>query len=163
MADVVIPWGSSGWKGKNVARDAELGFEDPSYDDSSWSDVTLPLGNNGACPIQSEHPPATSWPANTDYLLRRTITGNAFTLRFAIDNTATIYFDGVSIGSFDNEDPGTGDPCPERDDHDPRSGFLGAGSHVLAIRCADRGSETYFDCELSLSSSGFSIRQVAIG
>lgn len=165
-AEVIIPWGAGGWKGKNVARHAEPGFEAVGYDDSAWPEVTLPLGNNGVCPIHTEHPPVTSWPANSDYLLRYhfTSTSAAFTLRFAVDNTATIYFDGVSYGSFDNEDPGTGTSCPERDDHDPRSGGIGGGDHVLAIRCADRGFETYFDCELAVTiNAGFIIGRIMVG
>lgn len=162
--DIVAPWGDGGWRGLNVARNAEPGFEHPDYDDSAWPLVTLPLGGGAkSCPIHSLFPAATNWPANTDYLLRRTFNGSSFLLNFAVDNTATIYWDGISFGSFDNEDPGTGDTCPERDDHEPRSGALGPGAHVLAIRCADRGSETYFDCQLSISSGGWQIGRVGMG
>lgn len=166
---VIIPWGAGGWKGKNVARNAEPGFQAVAYDDSAWPTIALPIGNGGdsdPCPIQVEHPPATSWPANTDYLLRYrfTTTSSAFTLAFAIDNEATIYFDGVSYGKFTNTDPGTGSTCPERDDHDPRSGEIGGGEHVLAIRAADLGSETYFDCELAVTvNAGFVIGHIMVG
>ena len=145
-----IPWSSGGWKGLQVARNALPGFEAPGFDDSAWPAVTLPIGNGGTCPLPVSNPPATSWAANTDFLLRRTVVGNAFRLRFAIDNDARIFFDGVSVGFFSNED------CPTRNDFAPHSGSLpSAGAHVLAIRCTDRGFTSYFDCELELSSTGF--------
>lgn len=168
--DIIIPWGSGGWKGKNVARDAEPGFEDPAYDDSAWPTITLPIGGGNPdgsfCPIHSTYPPATNWPENTDYLLRYEFSSasSGFTLHFAVDNTATIYVDGTSYGSYDNEDPGTGSSCPERDDHEPQTGEIGGGTHVLAIRCADRGAETYFDCQLEVTvNAGFVVGRVMVG
>lgn len=168
---IIVPWGDDEWRGIQVSSDAVPGFEDPGFDDSAWPTVALPLASwpwyaptGSLCPIHSTHPGQTAWAPNSDFLLRRWIdTNGSFVLRFAVDNTAVVYFDGELLGTFDNEDPGTGAPCPERDDHAPQSGeLLTGGSHLLAIRCKDRSNQTYFDAELSFARGGWKVEAVAI-
>jgi len=146
------------------------GFQAPGYDDSSWPEVQLPLGDfaglspEAACPIMSEHPINTTWNINTDFLLRRELPGALdYTIRYTIDNQAWIYLDGTQIDYGENNEPGNAF-CPERDDHAPVSGLLGGGGHVLAIRCRDVGGVCYFDCQIELTvAMGFVVGRIAIG
>lgn len=161
----LVEWGASGWKGINQTAAANPGWNTVGYDDSAWPEVQLPLGNGGVgdpCPIQTTYPPNTAWPENTEYLLRREFSGEDFTVDFTVDNHAWIYWDGVLVAEGDNETAGA--DCPTRADHSPASGSLGYGTHLLAIRCQDRGVETYFDCRVELTGGrfGFFIGHIGI-
>lgn len=161
----LVAWGASGWKAINQTAAANPGWNLPGFDDSAWPEIQLPIGTGPVapnnCPIQTTFPPNTPWPANTEYLLRRTFVGDDFTVDFTVDNHAWIYWDGVFVAEGDNEP----EPfCPLRSDHSPATGSLGFGSHVLAIRAQDRGAETYFDCQVELTGGrlGFFVGHVGI-
>lgn len=168
MGAIVVPWGSGGWKGIQVAHGAVPGFEAPAFDDSAWPEVALPIGHLPVpdtvhCPMQDLFPFQTSWDMGTDFLLRRTIIGGAdLTVSYAIDNYAWIYVDGGFLDYGENAEPGN-DFCPARDDHLPATGVLELGAHVFAIRCRDVGGETYFDCSIRLTGAGFLLGAVAVG
>lgn len=166
----LVEWGASGWKGINQTAAANPGWNQVGYDDSAWPEVQLPLGGGTTeaggppeCPIHATYPPNTDWPSNTEYLLRRWFDGDDFTVDFTVDNHAWIYWDGVLVAEGDNE-TGSND-CPTRADHSPATGALGFGAHLLAIRCQDRGVETYFDCRVELTGGrlGFFVGHVGIG
>lgn len=124
---------------KQVAQGAESGFEQPDYDDSTWSVGQLPTGSGGNCPYQSSAPPNFHWSVNTDMLIRMDIVGPFSSPQFdlIIDNRVWIYIDGVQV-AFES-----GGFCDS-----VRTGILpdiSSGPHIMAFRCNDFGAEAYFD------------------
>lgn len=164
-----VTWGSSDWKAYHVpfiqspidflgpdsrpiGDGRPVDWWIPSFDDSSWSTIQLPLGGGSKnCPIHSQYPSVTNWPINSEYLLRRWLTGDDFTVEFAVDNEGWILWDGIQYGYGTNI--AGGENCPEREDNAPASGNLGQGDHLLAIHVRDFGGETYFDCQVTLTEA----------
>ena len=151
-----IPYGSDGWKYKVVATGAEAGFEAPGYDDSAWATGESPFGawvpeHQNSCAINASV--VTSWPLNTDILVRRTVNlcdeATGVSVAAIIDNDVQVFWNGVDI---------TGDPsprvhegCAQDDvnfDFEVPEALLLAGDNVLAVRGADRGIISILDLEV---------------
>jgi hypothetical protein len=70
------------------------GFEQPGFDDSQLSVGYAAFGSGGFCPLDSTV--KTSWPINTDILLRKSFTlpsdVTALEVAVAIDNDVRVFF-----------------------------------------------------------------------
>jgi hypothetical protein len=139
-----FPYGSCGWRYKQVAHGGDDGFqsgpEPPGFASGCAAFGSDPHG----CPL----PHKTNWDVDTDMLLRRSVTvpvgTTNVTVGVAIDNDFFAYWDGNLIGS------GTHEGCAEFD-----SFVFGAppdaGSHLLAVRSIDRGTESFLDVRVTIS------------
>jgi len=147
-AGLLMPYQSPGWKYQIVARNALPGFQAIGYDDSAWPTGTAGFGSGGACPLQSKV--GTTWPVNTDCLLRKVISipgGGVTNVRIwlAIDNDAYVYWNEVGVFQTGHEN------CPAYDDFSfvvPDAAIV-AGDNVLAVRAIDRGVESFVDLRLA--------------
>src|SRR5215472_16005341 len=71
----IIPYQSTGWKYEEVAQGDNPGFQNPSYDDSSWASGQAGFGTtDGVCPWNNTSSVHTNWDPNTDILLRKHFT-----------------------------------------------------------------------------------------
>lgn len=139
-----FPYGSCGWRYKQVEHGGDPGFqsgpEPPGFSSGCAAFGSDPHG----CPL----PHQTNWDVDTDMLLRRTVRvpdgTTDVTVGVAIDNDFFAYWDGALIGS------GTHDGCAEFD-----SFVFGApptpGDHLLAVRGIDRGGESFLDVRITIS------------
>lgn len=157
---LLADWGSSGWKGVNATAASRPGWEQAGYDDSSWANVTLPIGSGPSeapCPIHLNYPRVTHWPINSEFLLRRAF-GSGIEIRFVVDNAVSMWWNGVQIMAEQSGYLGT---CPERDEWGPL--YTNGNPGVLAIRCRDTGVESYGDFQIFGTSVGFQIGRVGVG
>ncbi|HEY0636120.1 MAG TPA: RHS repeat-associated core domain-containing protein [Pseudonocardiaceae bacterium] len=147
-AELSVPYGSGGWRYKVVGHGAEPGFEQPAYADVGWATGTMPFGNAGCA---GTPPPVTSWPLDTDLLVRRALELNPATLdgdlslKVAIDNDVDVFFNGVLIASNDFEGCGQ-----EKARFDIPRALAVNGTNTLAVRAIDRGAVNYLDLELTV-------------
>jgi hypothetical protein len=138
---VSLGFAADGYRYMQTSHGLAGGFEDPSYDDSTWNIGSGAFGS-GACFFNSNA--RTAWAVNTDMLLRHafTLPAGATNLRVlgTVDNVATVYVNGVNLGSI------RGDNCAANQINmtAPASAFH-TGTNVLAVRAFDDGGGTYID------------------
>ena len=147
-ASVILPYRASGYRFSVYPQGgAPAGFEAVGFDDSSWSSGTAAFGSGGGCSLQSSV--ATSWPTNTDLLLRRHLSLPAgttgVTITGGVDNDASVYWNGGLVGQLGHEF------CPALDNFSVPvpDGALRAGDNVLAVRAVDRGAESFLDLRVT--------------
>jgi uncharacterized repeat protein (TIGR01451 family) len=138
----LVPFTADGWRFKQVPNGGEPTFQQPGFDDSSFNTGPAPFGNYSGCTNEFP-PPATNWDGNTDMLLRRSVTvpagATGVTIRVRVDNNATIYWDGVEVGS-------SAQNCAAQTSHPvPTS----PGTHLLAVRGHDFGPPDYLDVSVT--------------
>ncbi|MHB8954831.1 MAG: putative Ig domain-containing protein [Pirellulaceae bacterium] len=141
------------WRYKVVSFGELDGFEVPDFDDSAFSVGRGGFGSDGSCAGCALNLTArrTSWPLNTDILLRRSITLPAgaalLTVRGAIDNDIQIYVNGVDI----SQGISTHEGCAEYNEFSVMAAdsLLRVGENVIAVRARDRGCESYVDVTIS--------------
>ena len=145
-ADTFVDWGAGGYRYlEPTAAQPGTGFEQPGFDDSvpGWAGGAAPFGALSYC-AASLPPVNTSW-NGPELLVRKTFTGRpgtgAGTVDLLIDNDATVYLNGVQLGSSVHEDCANVAPptfaIP--------AGAIHAGANVLAVRARDRGDQRYLD------------------
>lgn len=138
-----VPYGSCGWRFKQVEHGGDPGFQS-GPEPAGFSSGCAAFGNDPTCPA----PHQTEWDTDTDMLLRRTVTippdTIGVTVGVAIDNDVTVYWDGVPIGS------GVHDGCAVYDNF-VFSAPPAAGDHLLAVRGLDRGGVTFLDVSVRLT------------
>jgi len=161
--EVIIPYGSSGYRFKVVADSLRSGggFELPDFDDVAavFADGRAPFGDGyDFCPLEDSV--QTTWPTGTDLLVRRTfnlpVGAGHVQLRVAIDNDLQVFLNGVDITA-------TGEPnrldggfqrhggCAERGSFvfTVPDTLVRAGSNLLAFRVRDRGVVSHFDLRVT--------------
>ena len=143
-----LPYQSAGYRYLVIDQAAAppAGYEQPSFDDSSWQAGTAAFGHSvGYCPLQATvH---THWPLDTQLLVRRSITlpADAANVRvmIGVDNDIEdVFFNGVRIST-----PQTHGDCPSLDNFrfDVPQSLIRAGDNTVAYRVSDRGGESFFD------------------
>jgi hypothetical protein len=142
------------WKYQVVAHGAGEGFEAVGFDDSVWSTGQAAFGTatfNGSvyCPLWiTTTTVKTSWPINTDILLRKEFSlpagANNLQVMGDIDNNATVYINGAQIGHV------TGGDCRQNlIDFTAPDSVLQTGSNIIAIRGHDAGAVNFLDVQVT--------------
>lgn len=139
----------SGYRYQVVEHGAEAGFEAVEFDDSAWSTGAAGFGTtSGVCWWNSTTYVQTVWPGETDILVRKSIElpAGAHNLRVFgnIDNNATVYLNGVQIGSAMS-----GYCIQNQINFTASDELLVAGTNVLAIRGEDYGAPTFLDVQVT--------------
>ncbi len=139
----------SGYRYQVVDHGLGAGFEAVGFDDSAWSFGAAGFGTtSGVCWWNSPSYVQTEWPGNTDILVRKTIDlpAGAHNLRVSgnIDNNATVYVNGVQIGSVES-----GYCYQNMINFTAPDELLVAGTNVLAIRGEDTGAPSYLDVQVT--------------
>lgn len=145
----VLLYKSTGFHFSVVPFGGSPGFEQPAFDDSQFSLGDAPFGSGGYCPLDSTV--KTSWPRNTDILLRKTFdlprNASAVEVAVAIDNDIQVFINGVDIsGGLQQTEFCTGLDrlvFPAQD-----SLLVLGGSNLLAVRARDRGEVSFVDTEV---------------
>lgn len=137
---VPLSYGSSGYRFSIVSHGAVGGFQNPSFDDSSWQAGSAAFGTaSGQCAIETQDPIRTTWPINTDLLLRTTIAvdpAQDYVVGVVIDNNIQVFWNGVQLApsQFNHEN------CATFDSYIfsvPAAYSQGLTSIVLAARAID--------------------------
>jgi hypothetical protein len=145
-----LDYGSDGWSFKQTEYGSDLGFEAPSFDDSSWAVGQAGFGTtDGTCPWNSSDSVKTRWDTGTDMLLRhrfRTPTDAVAGLHIdgTIDNNADVYVNGNLVQHVES-----GSCTPAEIAADIPAADL-ATDNVLAIRARDLGSATFVDVQITV-------------
>ena len=145
----VIPFMATGYKYNVVNSGAGAGFEQPAFDDSSFSTGNAAFGTTFGCSSNTNGSVKTAWPVNTDILVRKQFTlplgAHSLRVRGTVDNDATVYINGQQIGQvlsgFCNT-PNINFTAPDS--------LLVAGTNLLAIRGHDYGGATYLDVKVEV-------------
>jgi hypothetical protein len=139
-----VPLQATGYRYLQVPWDAGGAFEAPGFDDSGWAIGQAGFGTiGGPCGINSTSSVHTPWDLGTDMLVRKSFTlpAAATSVRVdgTIDNEATVFVNGVPIGSAASGD------CLTGGIHLPATSAVG-GTNLLAIRGHDDGfTASYLD------------------
>jgi len=144
----IIPYLDTNYKFKVVNFGDLAGFEQPTFDDSSFSTGDAGFGTvNAICSLTNSVNTKTVWPLNTDILLRKNfdLPAGSTNLRIfvAIDNDIQVFVNGVDVsgGLIIHEG------CPTRDSFvfTAPDNILNEGENLLSVRAHDRGSVSYVD------------------
>ena len=143
----VVPFGASGYRYTVVEHGGLPTFQSPAYDASSFLLGAAPFGSPGFCPLASTV--QTLWPTDSDLLVRRAVTlpagASEVSVAFANDNDVLVYWNGNLIASQTHGGCATHDsPVVSVPD-----ALVQAGSNLLAVRGADRGSQSFLDIRVS--------------
>jgi hypothetical protein len=99
----IIPFRSPGWKYLDVAYGGSVGFEQTTFDDSSWATGTAAFGDIGACPLNNSSNVHTAWPELTDMLLRKHFDlppgATGLTVLVPIDDAVQVWVNGTDISN----------------------------------------------------------------
>lgn len=149
----IISYGDTGYRYKVVSHGEEEGFEQPGFDDFEFSTGDAGFGiPSGVCPLNNPTDVRTTWPLNTDILLRKQFTllsgSNTLKVGVAIDNDVQVFINGhdISGGLRVHEN------CPTRDSFvfAVPGEVLTVGTNLLAVRGRDRGGLSYLDIQLTV-------------
>ncbi|MBI4233099.1 MAG: hypothetical protein HY686_01510 [Chloroflexi bacterium] len=139
-----VPLMASGYKYKVVGSGAEPGFEQPAYDDSSFSIGDAAFGTTVGCSFNNPAQVKSYWQPNTDLLLRKefALPVGAHNLRVqgTVDNDATVFINGQQIGAV-----ASGFCISPNIDFTAPDTALATGINLLAVRGHDYGGATYLD------------------
>jgi hypothetical protein len=149
MEHPVLSYLSAGYRFLIVPFGEGSGFEQPAFDDSHFAVGNAAFGTGDFCPLDPTV--QTSWPLETDILLRKTFTlpanATAVEVAVAIDNDVQVFINGVDISGGIQQNEG----CAERDRFIfsvPDSLLIFGGDNLLAVRARDRGVISYVDVEI---------------
>jgi hypothetical protein len=131
-------------------------FDEPGYSDIGWLTGDAGFGQNGGnnCSLNLSAQ-ATSWPINTDILLRKPFvvpTGtSSVQVRVAIDNDIKVFVNGVEVTSTAAGATADGfkihEGCPTLNSF-VFTASVGSGVNWLAIHARDRGGSSYVDADV---------------
>ena len=128
-------------------RTETLSWTEADFDDSAWSEVTMPIGSHGAINgVQTE------WPGgdNTNFWFRRNFTieeihkTSRYMLHVLHDDTYRIYFNGVLLDEADNWTVGT-----EAVKLEIPAALLNEGDNVIAAYVQQNFGGKLYDCSLT--------------
>ena len=143
----------SDWKYKVVGFGEIPGFESVAFDDSTFPNGRGGFGSGGGC-FLNQTARNTTWPTNSDILLRREIDlpigAQQLKVFGAIDNDIQIFLNGIEI----SQGMRTSEGCAERNEFSVTApdSAVRVGKNIVAIRARDRGSESYVDARISVLS-----------
>ena len=150
---VVIPYRATGYKFSVVPFGAGGGFEQPGFDDSGFSTGDAGFGTpSGFCALNNPTDVKTTWPLNTDILLRKefNLPAGATNLEvgMAIDNDVLVFLNGQDISGGLRVHEG----CATLDSFifSAPNNILIVGTNLLAIRGRDRGGLSYLDVKVTI-------------
>lgn len=155
-AGVLVPYGSSGWRYRQVPQGALVGFEG-EIEPAGFADGQAPFGSGGGCALSGTV--QTPWSTDTDMLLRRelVLSNNLSGLEVAvaIDNDVQVWINGVDISG--GLQPSGG--CAERDRFifPIPDTLVHLGTNLVAVRAHDYGGEAFVDVQVN---SGYVARQL---
>ena len=146
-----MPYADGGYSYKQVATNAEPGFEQPTFDASSFSGGGLaPFGSHtGLCSFYSSF--RTSWAENTDMLVRRSLTLPPGTrnvaVGIAIDNRVQVFLNGTDVSNGLQEPGG----CTFNDHRvfSVPDALLVTGANLLAVRGQGAGDPNFLDLRVT--------------
>lgn len=144
---LLLPFGSSGWRYKQIARSDATDYSAAAYDDSAWTVGTASFGDGGDMADGTGGPHTTLWSRATRLWTRRTLSGIdtdadiAMTIR--ADYSLVIWLDGTQVY--------TGAPNGGQISGTIAASFLTGSSMKLACQVTDESASDgcYFDLELT--------------
>ena len=144
----VVPFQATGYRYLVVAAGGGAAdFMQPGFNDAAFNTGQAGFGSGGGCSVQGTR--HTTWPTNTDILIRKTIdlppNTTDVTITGGIDNDLFIYWNGELLGQRFHEG------CPTPTDFTvpvPQTGVV-SGANVLAVRARDRGVESWVDLSVT--------------
>jgi hypothetical protein len=152
-SDILVPFGSSGWKWVDVPPAADIDYSDPAFDDSAWAVASAPFGDTNP---DFTDPFGHGWPIyvttfaqGTRMWARRVITdadaGFAVTISLRWNRAIHVYWNGAAVYSNSSD---AGEATFTVD------GSLVLASNTLAIKTVDDGfsgpgTGCYFDAQIS--------------
>ncbi len=161
-----IDYESTGWRYliSNTDRvfpvSGTADFDEPGYKDTGWStgDAGFGVDAGDECPL-NQTAQATTWPSNTDILLRKPfavpVGATNATIRVAIDNDIRVFVNGVEVTSTADALMSGGfathEGCSERNSL-TFTASVTSGVNWLAIQARDRGASTYVDADVDTFS-----------
>lgn len=99
----VVPFNSPGWKYRNVAYGGDPGFQQPTYNDSTWATGTAGFGIIGNCPLNDSSHVHTAWPEVTEMLLRKRFDlpsdATSVSVLVPIDDSVQVWLNGTDISN----------------------------------------------------------------
>lgn len=151
---VLVGYRADGWRYRQVAHGGEPTFDEPTYNDATWSTGGAPFGTtHSGCPLGPQV--RTNWTVDTDLLLRRTIAVSEplepLAVTVTVDNDVEVYWNGVLLAA-----PPFKEGCAAYDDYQfqvPVESQI-AGDNVLAVRAIDRGYASFIDVAVYPSRLG---------
>lgn len=133
----------------SVVHDAESQFQVPGYDDSAFGTGSAAFGSGSGCSLTA----STAWPLDTDMLLRRELVFppgvENVKVAIAIDNAASVYWNGSLVGSTSSGGCASQDMLVV----DVPNELLVHGANTLAVRGSDFGVVSFLDVEVSGDAS----------
>ena len=143
-----MPFQATGYRYLVVAAGGGAAdFMQPGFNDAAFNTGQAGFGSGGGCSVQGTR--HTTWPTNTDILIRKTIdlppNTTDVTITGGIDNDLFIYWNGELLGQRFHEG------CPTPTDFTvpvPQTGVV-SGANVLAVRARDRGVESWVDLSVT--------------
>jgi hypothetical protein len=143
----LLPYEASGYRYQIIGLGImpPSGFEQPAFDDRTWSIGTGAFGSGGGCPLQPTV--QTFWPVNSQLLVRHTISipvgATNIRIMVSVDNDILgAFFNGTSITGFISHDF-----CPIVDEFrlDVPEALVQPGQNLVVLQVLDRGVESFFD------------------
>ncbi len=133
------------------------GWEQPEYDDSSWSEQPAPFRDPGspvACPAFPAG--ASPFPINGQIYVRQTFElpdgATGVMLLGTIDNRAYVYINGHLVNGGDTGGSFFDGFChADGIDAAVPDAYLVAGVNVVAVHALDEGAATYFDLTIAFA------------
>jgi hypothetical protein len=143
-----LTYQSTGWSYRQVAHDAQKGFQAPGTDTSTWKTGQAGFGTtDNVCPWNNAKKIHTAWDANTDLLLRHTFYAKSspgvMRILGTIDNNSDVYVNGTLVQHSESGSCAAGAISA-----DIPAKLLHGGANVLAIRAIDLGDAAYVDVEV---------------
>jgi hypothetical protein len=143
LARTGVPFHAPDYRYQVVGAGGAAGFEAVDYDDSAFATGAAPFGTaEGICPWNTSSNIGTTWPVNTDVVVRRAfaLPASARNLRVAgtVDNDATVYVNGTQIGSTL-----AGFCIANTISFTAPDAVLHSGANLLAVRGHDYGDATF--------------------
>lgn len=148
---IAVGYGEGGYQYQQVGWGDGAGFELPGYDASAWATGAAAFGSPyiGPCDQNYNGSIQTNWDINTDLLVRKAVYLNPgaanVVISGTVDNDATVYFNGVDLGTFFSGS------CEQGAIYALVPGYLLAadGNNLLAIRGHDYGEASYLNLQVT--------------
>jgi hypothetical protein len=146
----LIPYLAAAYRYLVVGHGQNAGFEQPGFNDSAFSTGDAGFGNLAGCSLNTPEFVKTSWPLNTDLLLRKQfnleLMPQSLTVGVAIDNDVQVFVNGQDISGGIRGHEG----CPSRDSFifTVPASVLRVGTNLVAVRAVDRGGAAYADIQV---------------